>query len=369
MIRILLLPLLSFILSMVCGFIFIPQILKFCYKKKLYDIPNARKVHKNAVPRLGGVCFMPSMVIATLLGLLVLTYNYRGGKLELNTWSVSFCIGLVMIYVVGLVDDLIGLSAMNKFVVQLLSASLLPISYLYINNLYGFFGLNEIPFYIGAPLTVFVLVFIMNAFNLIDGIDGLSGSLSLIALIGFFYNFYIEGLAVYCVLIAGLAGVLFAFLYFNIFGDTKKHNKIFMGDSGSLTLGYILGAMLVKFSMNNPQIMPYRKGSILIALTLVIVPVFDVARVIIIRTLHHEPIFTADKNHIHHKLLRAGLTQHQALLVIIGLAVFYIVLNNILLLFLQETPIIIIDILVYILFHYATDYFIKKRGNSPYSKV
>lgn len=365
----LLLPILAFILSAAFGFVFIPQIMNFCMKKKLYDIPNERKVHKNAVPRLGGVSFLPCMVIATLIALIALSYSYGGHKVMINTWALSFAIGLLMIYAVGLVDDLIGLSAWPKFIVQIIAASLIPFSNLYINDFYGFCGITYLPFYIGAPLTVFILVFIMNSMNLIDGIDGLSGSLSLIALIGFFYCFYREGLTVYCILIAGMAGVIASFLYFNIWGDPKKNRKIFMGDSGSLTIGYILGILLVKFSMNNPQVMPYRRDSMLIAVTLLIVPTFDVARVIIVRMFHHKPIFQADKNHIHHKLMRTGMTQHQALCTILLIAIFFIALNVILFKLTFATVIIFVDILLYILLQYAIDYFIRRNGKEPYSKV
>lgn len=365
----LLLPILAFIFSAICGFVFIPQILKFCQKKNLYDIPNKRKVHKNAIPRLGGISFMPSMAVASFIALAVLSYNNRGNKIGISPWAISFAIGMIIIYTTGLIDDIIGLTPMTKFTAQIIAAIMLPASWLYINDLYGFFGIFEIPYFIGAPLTVFVLVFIMNAFNLIDGIDGLSGTLSLIALLGYFYCFYKEGYAVYCILIAGLAGIVFSFLYFNIWGDPNKNKKIFMGDSGSLTLGYILGTLFVKCSMNNPNVMHYSKESMLVAFTLLIVPIFDVVRVIIVRLIHHEPIFKADKNHIHHKLMRAGLSQHKSLIVIISLAIFYIFFNTILFNFLSATVIVILDVVLYTVFHYTIDYRIKQRGLNPYSQV
>lgn len=362
-----LISLLAFILSMVCGFIFIPQIMNFCQKKNLYDIPNERKVHKNKIPRLGGISFMPSMIISTLLALGIMASSYDGGKLEINPWTITFAIGLLMIYMVGLVDDLIGLTAKSKFAVQVLAAILLPMSYLWINNFYGFCGLYEIPYIIGAPLTVFVLVFIMNAINLIDGIDGLSSSLCLLALAGFFYCFSREGLWTYSVLIAGLMGVLVPFLYFNIMGNPEHNRKIFMGDSGSLTLGYILGTLLVKFSMDNPNVMPFRKDSMLIAITLLMIPVFDVVRVILVRMAHHHPLFDADKNHIHHKLIRAGFSQHQALTLILSTAVMYIIVNLLLFHFIDVTWIIAINIIMYIVINYTIDNRIRKAGNKPFA--
>ena len=134
----------------------------------------------------------------------------------------------------GIVDDILGLSPLIKFIVQIIAACALPLSGLYINNMYGFFGIHEIPYYIGFPLTVLTIVFIDNAINLIDGIDGLAASLSIIALSGFLYMFIVQNVWSYSILIAGLIGVLVAFMYFNLFGSAENNRKIFMGDSGSL---------------------------------------------------------------------------------------------------------------------------------------
>lgn len=363
-----LISLFAFAMSAVCGFIMIPQILAFCKKKKLYDTPDARKVHKNAIPRLGGVSFMPSMLIATIVALLVWVYTSKGGKIGISPWSIFFAVGITIIYVTGLLDDVFGVRAKVKLLMQIIVASLLPLSYLYINNLYGFLGFYEIPSIVGMLLTVGILVFIMNAINLIDGIDGLSACLTLIALSGLFYIFLREQIWVYCILIAGLMGVLIPFLYHNIWGKAEKNQKIFMGDSGSLTLGYILGVLLMKFCMYNPAVMPYQKESILLSVTLLLVPTFDVFRVIIVRLIHRTPLFRADKNHIHHKLMRAGQTQHQALISVIALSALFIIINISLLNHLLVTWIITIDIIIYTIFHYTLDFFIKKQGLLPFSE-
>ena len=307
-------------MSIVCGFIFIPLILNFCEKKGLYDLPNERKVHKNAIPRLGGISFMPSMLVAFVAALLM-SDNYTGERqVTMSLWSCFFLVSLLLIYGVGIIDDLTGLGAKTKFTVQIMAACLMPLSGLYINNLYGFCGINEIPAWVGMPLTVFIIVFIDNAINLIDGIDGLAGGLSFLALGGFLLCFVREGLFTYSILIAGLMGVLVPYLYFNVLGSVEKKQKIFMGDSGSLTLGFILGFLFIKFAMDNPNVMPFRKDSLLLSFTMLIVPMIDVVRVVIARTLHRRPLFQADKNHIHHKLMRAGMTQHQALVTILLLA-------------------------------------------------
>jgi glycosyltransferase, group 4 family len=356
----------AFAMSATCGFVMIPQILSFCKKRKLYDTPDARKIHKNAIPRLGGVSFMPSMLVATLVALLTWVYTSKGSKIGISPWSVFFGVGITIIYITGVLDDIFGVRAKLKLLVQIVVASLLPMSYLYINNLYGFLGIYEIPALVGMVITVGVLVFIMNAINLIDGIDGLSASLTLIALSGLFYVFHREHIWVYCILIAGLMGVLVPFLYHNIWGKQEKNQKIFMGDSGSLTLGYILGVLLIKFCMYNPHVMPYQKGATLLSVTLLIVPTFDVFRVIIVRLLHHKPIFRADKNHIHHKLIRAGLTQHQTLISVIALSFLFIIINLSLFNHLLVTWIIAIDVVIYIAFHYTLDSFIRRRGALPF---
>lgn len=351
----------SFTVSLLCGLIFIPMIVSFCIKKKLYDIPNARKVHKVVVPRLGGVCFMPCMAISVLMAMVFFNTPTFSLTFSINMWACFFILGLLFIYAVGVVDDLVGLQPKTKFLVQIMAASLLPMANLYINNLYGFCGIYSIPFYIGAPLTVFVIVFVDNAMNLIDGIDGLSSGLSMVALLGFLYCFMCENMLVYGILISGLMGVLLAFMYFNIFGKPGK-TKIFMGDSGSLTIGFILGVLFVKFSMDNLIVLPFRRNSMLLAYTLLIVPVFDVFRVIVVRLFHRRPIFGADKNHIHHKFMRAGLSQHKALAAIIGMAVSFVCINYVLINYISVTCVVLVDIVVWIAVHEIVDVFIRKNG-------
>lgn len=362
-----LISLLAFTLSITYGLIFIPRILRYCKDRKLYDIPNQRKVHKNPIPRLGGISFLPSMLIATIIALLAWSYTNDGKKIEISPWTIYFALGLFIIYAIGLIDDVFGVSAKKKFLVQIFVSSLPPIAWLYINNFYGFLGIEQVSFWVGAPLTVFILVFIMNAINLIDGIDGLSAGLSLIALVGFFYCFFSEGIWIYSILIAGLIGVLIPFLYYNVFGDAEKGQKIFMGDSGSLTIGYILGVLLVKFCMVNPHIAAYRKESIFLSITLLIVPIFDVCRVIIVRLIHKQGIFRPDKNHIHHKLMRTGISQHQALISILALAMFFIGFNMLCLNILDTTLTILTDICIYSIFNiFILNYFIRKNKQKPF---
>lgn len=351
--------LLAFVLSLIFGIVIIPQITSFCKKKNLYDLPNVRKVHSISIPRMGGTCFMPCMIVAALFSVLVYRIT-KSEQLTMSLWSFMFLVSIILVYTVGLIDDIVGVAPRVKFLVQILAASLMPFSGLYINNLYGFMGIETIPFYIGAPLTVFVIVFVDNALNLIDGIDGLAGGLSVLSLIGFLYCFQREGLFVYSVLIAGLIGVVVSFLYYNLYGGKKHKYKIFMGDSGSLTLGFMLAFLLVKFTMHNPNVMPFRSDSLLISFTLLIVPCFDVVRVILSRLYDKQLLFKADKRHIHHKLLRCGLSQHCALLSILGLQIAFVVVNVVLYSFLSINYIVLVDVLAFIAFNLVVDVFIKR---------
>jgi len=340
----------AFLVSLICGLVFTPLILDFCKRKRLYDIPNERKIHKNATPRLGGISFFPSMLTAFII-VLLFTPIVEQNTLPVNIWSAVFLMGLVVIYIIGIVDDLVGLKATSKFLVQIATACLLPFVGLYINNLYGLFGIHEIPYWIGVPLTVFIIVFIDNAINLIDGIDGLAAGLSLLALAGFLAYFMYHGVYVYTysIIIAGMMGALTAFAYFNLFGKAERNTKIFMGDSGSLSLGFTLGFLATKCAVDNTYIWPTRPEAIIVPLTLLFVPTADVVRVTLFRLRHHKSLFDADKNHIHHKLMRTGMNQHQALFCILALATLYIVMNGLLYMVLQPTFIVIIDIVCYCL--------------------
>ena len=235
---------------------------------------------------------------------------------------------------------------------------------LYINNLYGLFGIYEIPAFIGIPLTIFTIVFIVNAINLIDGIDGLAGCISVLALGGFMTYFihYDVFRNTYTILAAGMIGALIAFLYFNLFGSPEKNTKIFMGDSGSLSLGYTLGFLAIKSTMDVEYIWPYRPEAILVPMTLLFVPSADVVRVTFFRLYHKRPLFDADKNHIHHKLMRTGLSQHQTLVFILAYITVICLFNATLYPTISLTTILFADITIYIVFNIGINFLIKRKS-------
>ena len=340
----------AFLTSALAGLIIIPLIWRFCHRHGLYDMPDARKRHKTLVPRLGGICFLPCMSFSFAVAVIALLF-INGKEAKIHGSSFYLLAGLLLVYIVGVIDDVRGVSARKKFVAQIAGACFLLVSNLYINNLYGFMGIWQIPAWAGMPLTLFLVVFIDNAMNLIDGIDGLCAGLAMIALAGFGVMFARLEMWVFCVMIAGLIGVLAAYCYFNVF---SKRRKIFMGDSGSLTIGFILAVLFTKLSMNNPLVMEYDSQRMMMAYSMLIVPCFDVVRVVLVRLRQRKHIFSPDRNHIHHKLMDRGLSPHRALAAILLLALAYIALNGVMLhLGVQPTVVVATDIAAYIAFHCA----------------
>ena len=349
----------AILVSMGCGFVAIPAITKFCLKYNIYDQPNGRKIHHQPIPRLGGISFVPGMLLASVIVLFLMSTGIQR-EIQVSLWSLYFIISLLIIYATGIIDDLVGLNATVKFSIEIAATCILPAANLYISNLYGLFGIYTIPFWIGAPLTILVLVFTCNAINLIDGIDGLSASLTVIALTGFFLCFIEERLFYYCIMIAALIGVLVPYLYYNVFGSAEKRNKIFMGDSGSLSLGFILGFLAVKLCMDTPRAV-YNTHRIIWAWSFLAVPCFDVVRVFFFRIMHGRSPFQPDKKHIHHKLMACGLNQHKALVAIITLQLAIIATSFIMVDTISPTVIFIIDVTLYSMVNLAANYFIKQK--------
>lgn len=265
--------------------------------------------------------------------------------------NVMMVIGAILIYLIGIFDDLKGLKAFQKFIIQTIAALVFPLCNLMISNLHGLFGIHEIPLWIGYPLTVFIILLIVNAMNLIDGIDGLASGLAFLILGSFAYLYYNLGAYLFCLISTSLAGATLAFFFFNFYGKVGRL-KTFMGDSGSLFLGYVIAYLAIKYQMSNEPIgFPYREESLLISFTLVFLPCIDVIRVAILRKLRGRSMFEADKTHIHHRIMQMGLDMHTTLGIIIALFVSISLINYGLYVGgLQTEYIIGVDLTIYTLF-------------------
>ncbi len=301
---------------MAVTFVLMPVLLRFCRKRGLFDMPNSRKVHQNHIPRLGGTLFVPAM-LAGMFAVGALSVCEGDNYFSLGFSSVLMFVALTMIYIIGLIDDVLGLDAKVKFAIQFVAAAFMPVCNLYINNLYGFCGIYELPVWVGYPLTMLIALTLINAINLIDGIDGLSSGLGVIALGVFSYLFIQLGAPVFAVFSLGLAGSLVAFMYYNLFGSAERFTKTFMGDTGSLVLGFSLTYLCIKYCMFNPCVFPSQGCPILVSFTLVAVPVFDLVRVAVSRLCQGKGMFTPDKTHIHHLCLSAGMTMRRALVCVL----------------------------------------------------
>ena len=344
--------LIAFAISAYIARLIIPRILLISFRKKLFDMPDERKVHKRAIPRLGGVSFFPTILLSCCAVLVIRTLT----GYEISTLLASYILpeflvlicGMVLLYLTGIADDLVGVRYRQKFIVQILCASLFPAVGLWINDLYGLFGIQELPFYVGMPFTVLLVVFITNAINLIDGIDGLASGLSSVALLIFTFLFMDKGLWSYAMLASGTFGVLVPFFYYNVFGSAERARKIFMGDTGSLTLGYTLSFLAIKYSQLNPDVMPYTEGAFIIAFSTLIIPSFDVIRVVLVRIREGNSPFEPDKNHIHHKLLAIGLSPRKAMLSLLCMSCAFSAGNILLMPYVNNTVMLVADVVIWV---------------------
>ena len=342
----------AFGISTYIAWLIIPRILLISFRKKLFDIPDERKVHKHAIPRLGGVSFFPTilfsccsvLVIRTLMGYGISTLS---ASYILPEFLVLIC-GMVLLYLTGIADDLVGVRYRQKFVIQIICACLFPAVGLWINDFYGLFGIDLLPAWFGIPFTILTIVFITNAINLIDGIDGLASGLSSVALLIFGFLYIEKGLWIYSMFAFSTFGVLVPFFYYNVFGSAEHARKIFMGDTGSLTLGYILAFLAIAYANNNPERAPYSEGAIVVAFSTLIVPMFDVIRVILVRARNHKSLFNADRNHIHHKFLDMGFSSRKAMIYILAIALFFSSLNIILIYVMDNNILLLSDIVAWI---------------------
>lgn len=321
----------TFVVSFAFTALLMPWLIELCRQKGLYDQPNERKVHHNKIPRLGGLLFAPAMSIGIVAGFLYLGVSVESSQLPVFRLSTMILMaGLFLIYLIGVLDDLLGLSARVKFAVQVAASAFMPLCGLYINNVYGLFGLWEIPFWAGSALTVFVCLLIVNSVNLIDGIDGLSSGLSMLALTAFAALFWELGVESYTLVSLGLIGAVAAFFFFNVFGSERQGTKTFMGDTGSLVLGYTLAYLSIKYAMNNPSVLAPRPHGMVVVITLLAVPVFDLVRVACMRLVRGKGIFHPDKTHIHHLALAAGCSMSWALVLIVALQLLIMAVNALL---------------------------------------
>jgi UDP-N-acetylmuramyl pentapeptide phosphotransferase/UDP-N-acetylglucosamine-1-phosphate transferase len=300
--------------SFIITFLAIPVVMQVAEQKKLYDIPDERKVHTRLVASLGGIGIFGGFILASLLSV----QGYMNPEFQ------YFFAAAVVIFFLGLKDDLMILSASKKFAGQLIAASILiHLGGIRLDSMYGLFGFEQLPEGFGLALSYLTIIVIINSFNLIDGVDGLAASLGILTMLVFGIYFFTVEYQAYALLAFALAGSLVAFLIFN-----HHPAKIFMGDSGSLMIGLINAVLVIKFInvAHTPFVTVPLSSSVAIGFAILIVPLLDTLRVFAIRILNGNSPFTPDRNHVHHLLLDRGLSHAAVTFTCVGINVGFIML-------------------------------------------
>lgn len=306
----------SFLLAFLIAFQTFPTILYVAKQKQLMDEPNSHSVHSNGTPTLGGIgIFLGLVVMITLVGAF------------LNTKILLLVMGgLTILFFLGLKDDLTVLSVKKKFLGQLFACGLLIL--FTDTRIIGFskiLDIDTLPYWISVLLTLFVYILIINAFNLIDGIDGLAGSIALSTSAIFCFLFYKDGDLSLATVAVALCGTIIPFLRLNF----SSRQKIFMGDTGSMILGFLIAVFTVSF-INKAQInmeSSYFKSAPALAFAMLFYPLIDTLRIFFIRVfiLKKSP-FKADKNHIHHRFIQVGFSHLETTLLITSINILIIVI-------------------------------------------
>ncbi len=340
-----------FLLCVALAGFLIPQILLIAFRRNLFDEPDERKIHTSAVPRLGGIAFNPVICISIAL-VIAFSILLGAGSIfdgivgDASEYFFGFC-AIMFVYLVGIADDLVGVKYAPKFVIQILCAVLLILGGLWFSDLHGVLWINQWPAFVGIPFTILVIVFIINAINLIDGIDGLCSGLCSVAFVAYGISFFIHG-EYFCSMLSFAAlGVLVPFFCFNVFGNPEKRKKIFMGDTGSLTIGMIICFLSIKLLNCVTEEGDSPTNPMMIAFAPLIIPCFDVIRVYIHRIRTGKNPFMPDKNHIHHKLLAIGLNQRLVMITLIASSILFTFCNVHCSRFINVNLILIIDAALY----------------------
>jgi UDP-GlcNAc:undecaprenyl-phosphate/decaprenyl-phosphate GlcNAc-1-phosphate transferase len=305
--------LLSLSISFTITFLAIPVIINVAEMKKLFDVPDARKIHQVAITPLGGIGIFAGFVFGCLL-----TISFKDAS-EFQ----YFIAATMVIFFLGLKDDILVLSPIKKFIGQVLAAFLI-IYYgrIQIRSMHGFFGIHELPEMFSLLISYFSVIVIINSFNLIDGVDGLAATLGLMSAALFGIYFLMAHMEPYYVLAFSLCGSLLAFLIFNF-----QPAKIFMGDTGSLLIGTINAILVLKFidPGEGPEFVNPIISSPAIGFTILLIPLLDTLRVFAIRIFKRRSPFSPDRNHIHHLLLDRGLSHRTITLLLVAINVSLVV--------------------------------------------
>lgn len=305
---------LALLISFLITFFSVPTIIRISRRKNLMDEPGQRSSHLRKIPNLGGIAIFYS------IGICASVFAYE----IFDLYKFLFASLIILLYI-GVMDDIMVMRAYKKLIAQIFVSVVLVLgSDVRIRSLFGVFGVFELNYFVSVIFTIVTFIILINAFNLIDGIDGLAGGYSLLCSAFFGISYYRLGVYNYplAILSVCIVGSVLAFLYYNL--SNFRSTKIFMGDTGSMLLGFLLAFTAVCFidifiDKKIPGMPRYfLQSAPAIAVAILILPIVDTLNVIIIRLIHKRSPFEADKNHIHHKLIRMNLTHRRSSFYIIS---------------------------------------------------
>ncbi len=291
------------LLSFVVTYISIPSIVRVSRVKKLFDEPIARSVHHESTPTLGGLAIFAGFVLGISLTIdvtVLCSFQY-------------FIAALLIIFFIGIKDDILVIAPITKLSGQIVASLIITIlGDIRLTDLHAFWQIRELPFGVSVLLTVFVILVITNGINLIDGIDGLASLIGAIVSVSFGVWFLLVEQYEYAIVAFALVGGLIAFWIYNVYGTT---NKIFMGDTGSLVIGLIISTLVIWFNEVNldTEQAYYVQSAPSVSFGILIVPLGDMLRVMLVRLMRGRSMFKADKNHMHHQLLRLRIPQRRVM--------------------------------------------------------
>ena len=284
----------AFAISFIITFYGIPSVVKIARIKNLYDIPGIRTSHIVPIPRLGGAMVFAGVILSSVL--------FTGME---KAFELKYIIaGLLILFFIGLKDDIVTLQPYKKAIGQLL-ASFIIVFFGGIRIAFNYpeENVTDFNFLFSVLISIAIFLTLINSMNFIDGIDGLAAGVGIISSVSFGTWFILNGQISFAVICFALTGSLIAFLWYNVFSSDFK---IFLGDTGSMVIGFLLAVFLIRFlelNLNGP-VMKTTDVAPSLALAILIVPVFDIFRIVFVRIIHRKSPFSADNNHIHHQVLQ-----------------------------------------------------------------
>jgi UDP-GlcNAc:undecaprenyl-phosphate/decaprenyl-phosphate GlcNAc-1-phosphate transferase len=307
-----------FALSLTLSFVLTRYVRKLASAHGWLALPSfGRHVHEAPLPRLGGVAIFLAFLLSVAMAAII-SGNFT--KLEFGfsarTLATIFLPGL-LVFLLGVYDDVRPVGPYVKFAVQALAGAMLFLGGLRVSDLPVFFGAHQFPWYVGLPLTILWVLAITNAFNLIDGLDGLAAGSALFSTLVVFVVALLSGSSLVCLLTIALAGAILGFLRFNFNPAT-----IFLGDCGSLFIGFLLSALALEGAQKAPTII-----AVAIPVVSFGLPILETVLSLLRRLLSGRPLFTADREHIHHKLLQLGLSHRQVVIVLYAVSALFALLS------------------------------------------